>query len=120
MDSVNITRLGGKKTHIWGNFERHLTCSKCCESETCRNRLGVLKVTPQPQMSLTTILIKGDSFGENRIEVDKENSNGAYYFLLHCSCRRPIDLKALWKLNEKQTASTSKQSQFGICSIGEK
>lgn len=27
----------------------------------------VIKVTPKPQMSLTAILIKGDSFGENRI-----------------------------------------------------
>lgn len=27
----------------------------------------MLKVTPQPQMSLTTILIKGARYGENRI-----------------------------------------------------
>lgn len=67
--SVNefIARLRRKIKMSWEIFERLPTCFKCCESETYSKWVGVLKVTPQPQMSLTTILIKGDSYGENRI-----------------------------------------------------
>lgn len=61
------SKVEKKSQNVLGNFERHPTSFSVVRARHDVNQVGVLKVTPQPQMSLTTILIKGDSNGENRI-----------------------------------------------------
>lgn len=68
LDSVNAytASLKSKIKNVLGNSLKD-TAPVLSESETYSKRVGVLKVTPKPQMPLTTILIKGDRYGENRI-----------------------------------------------------